>query len=259
MSDRIIGTIPCELFGGPLDGARYGDLPDIGGPYTNCELSRPLGQPAELHPRAIYVCRGEAPVHGLWQFFYDHTNYPAQTGEIHLPIPHPSPPPSARKVPAYEIPAGWDSRIQVALARAIATVAHKAQTDKAGAPYLTHAARVASRFDPAERPIEHCVGWLHDVIEDTALGEDDLKAAGVHSDVIDVVVALTRQPGMAPSEYIRRITANRFARAVKEADIDDNTDPRRTQHLDTATRTRLATKYDLARRALRASAEMAEV
>lgn len=27
MSEGIVGTIPCELFWGPLDGAKYGDLP----------------------------------------------------------------------------------------------------------------------------------------------------------------------------------------------------------------------------------------
>lgn len=250
MSDGIIGTIPCELFGGPLDGAKYGDLPDIGGPYTNCELSSPLGQPAELHPRAIYVCRGEAPVHGLWQFFYDRTEYPSPLVVVDLPIPHPEPPRALPKVAACELPAGWDTGIQVALARAVATVAHKGQVDKAGAPYLTHAGRVASRFDPLERPVEHCAGWLHDVIEDTALDSRDLRAAGIHSDVIDIVIALTRTPSVAPTEYFRRIAENPLARAVKEADIGDNTDPRRTGHLDAVTQARLAEKYAGARRAL---------
>lgn len=244
----IIGTIPCELFGGPLDGAEYGDLPDIGETYTNCELSSPLGQPADLHPRAVYVCRGEAPVHGFWQFFYDRTDYPAALEAVDLPIPHPE-----RLLPnvaVWDLPAGWNIGIQVTLARGIATIAHKGQVDKAGAPYLTHAARVASHFDPVERPLEHCAAWLHDVIEDTTVDSDDLKAAGIHSDVIEIVVTLTRAPDMASSEYIRRIAADAFARAVKQADLADNTDPRRTRHLDPATRARLAEKYDRARRAL---------
>lgn len=241
MAEGIIGTVPCEVFGGPLDGAKYGDLPDLGGPYTNCELSCPLGQPAEQHPRAIYVCRGDAPVHGLWQFFYERTEYPAA--------------PQAAQVQEPER-IRWEAGIQVALARGLATVAHKGQADKSGAPYLTHAARVASRFDPAERPLEHCAAWLHDVIEDTALEAADLRAAGVHSDVIDVVVLLTRSLGVQTSEYYRRIAASPIARAVKHADIDDNTDTRRTQHLDPATRTRLAAKYADARRALECVSEV---
>jgi hypothetical protein len=39
-------------------------------------LSVPLGQPAEAHPAAIYTCLGDAPVAGLWQFFYERTEYP---------------------------------------------------------------------------------------------------------------------------------------------------------------------------------------
>lgn len=235
MTEGIVGTIPCEMFGGPLDGAKYGDLPDLGGPYTNCELRCPLGQPAERHPRAIYVCRGEAPVHGFWQFFYERTEYPA-----------------APKVAEVQAPdrIGWDAGIQVALARSLATIAHKGQSDKTGAPYLTHAARVASRFDPVERPLEHCAAWLHDVIEDTVLGAADLTAAGVYPDIVDVVVLLTRSPGMLKSEYYRGIAASPIARAVKHADIDDNTDARRTQHLDPATRAQLAAKYADARRAI---------
>ena len=240
MSEGVIGTIPCELFGGPLDGAKYGDLPDLGGPYTNSELSCPLGQPVELHPRAVYICRGDAPAHGLWQFFYDRTDYPHALELIEQPIPTAS----------AALPKAWDTSIQVALSRGVATIAHKGQTDKTGAPYLTHPARVASRFDLAERPLEHCAAWLHDAIEDTGLSVTDLRDAGIHAAVIDVVELLTKRPGTSSSEYLRRIAADPIARAVKEADIADNTDPRRTRHLDPKTRSRLAAKYADARRTL---------
>lgn len=235
MGEGIRGTIPCEMFGGPLDGAKYGDLPDLGSPYTNSVLSCPLGQPADQHPMAIYTCRGEAPVHGFWQFFYDRTDYPANSEAAHLPAPGNT---------------DWDAGIQVALALGLATIAHKGQTDQSGAPYLTHAARVASHFDPVKRPLEHCAAWLHDVIEDTPLDAADLRAAGIHPDIVDVVVLLTRDPGMPRDEYYRRIATSPIARAVKQADIADNTDPRRTRHLDTTTRDRLATKYAVAKRAL---------
>ena len=251
MSEGIKGTIPCELFGGPLDGRKYGDLPDTGHPYTNTELSLPLAQPADASPRAIYVCRGNAQVHGLWQFFYERTDYPATVAAIDLPIPHPPFPeaPTATQLKAGGTSAG-DAGIQVALARATATLAHKGQTDKAGAPYVTHAARVASRFDPMNQPVEHCAGWLHDVIEDTEIAADDLRAAGVHPDVLTVVLLLTRRPGVSSSDYYRGIITNPAAVTVKAADIDDNTSPSRTRHLDEPTRDRLAAKYDTARRSL---------
>lgn len=250
MGKGIAGTIPCEMFGGPLDGARYGDLPDMGQPFTNCELSTPLGQPAELHPAAIYVCRGDAPVHGFWQFFYLRTDYPTELEVIDLPIPHPAPPRIPRKTCAYPAPAGWNSDLQVALARGVATIAHKGQLDKAGAPYLTHAARVAAHFDPVEHPIEHCAAWLHDVVEDTALTAQDLMDAGIHSAVIEIVTLLTRDPRVPPRRYYLQLAENPLALAVKEADILDNIDPNRTRHLDPATRSRLADKYDQALRTL---------
>ena len=251
MSEEIKGTIPCELFGGPLDGRKYGDLPDTGGPCTNSELSLPLHQPAASSPRAIYVCRGAAPVHGLWQFFYERTEYPVHLEEIDLPIPHPSLPktPTATQFTAGKA-GGLDAGTQVALARAIATIAHKGQTDKTGAPYITHAARVASRFDPAVRPLKHCAAWLHDVLEDTDVTFEDLRDAGIHPEVLKIVVLLTRTPGISTEEYYRRIMTNRAAVAVKAADIDDNTRLARTKLLDEPTRERLAAKYDNARRSL---------
>ena len=145
---------------------------------------------------------------------------------------------------------GWDAGIQVALARAIATIAHRGQTDKIGAPYVTHVARVASRFDPVSRAVEHCAAWLHDVIEDTDVTAGDLRAAGVSSDVVDIVTLLTRTADIPSDEYYRRITTNPAAVAVKAADIDDNTSPARTRMLDDPTRERLAAKYADARRSL---------
>lgn len=87
MSGEIKGTIPCELFGGPLDGAAYGDLPDTGAPLTGWTLSVPLRQPSETSPFAVYVCHGDVPVHGRWQFFYDHTEPGADAahGEAEAP------------------------------------------------------------------------------------------------------------------------------------------------------------------------------
>lgn len=89
MSGEIEGTIPCELIGGPLDGAKYGDLPDLAGPLTHMTLSVPLGQPAGAHAAAIYMCLGEAPVAGLWQFFYERTEHPDANVEAAAPTQGP--------------------------------------------------------------------------------------------------------------------------------------------------------------------------
>lgn len=246
MSKEIRGTIPCALFGGPLDGQKYGDLPDIGESFTGAVVSIPL-DPGDDSPKAIYTCLGDAPVDGLWQFFYDRTEFPAHLGVLDLPIPHPLLP-TGTTVAAHKNE--WDAGIQVALARSIAVVAHRAQTDKSGAAYITHPARVAARFDRAANPLEHCAAWLHDVVEDTDLTLDDLWAAGIHPNVLALVALLTRRPEFSSDEYYARIAADPRARAVKAADIDDNTDPARLQKLHPSVKARLNSKYTRARQAL---------
>ena len=61
--------------------------------------------------------------------------------------------------------------IDVAAARALATKAHKGQTDKAGLPYITHPERVALRMESPELQV---IGWLHDTVEDTTLTVKDI-------------------------------------------------------------------------------------
>jgi hypothetical protein len=139
---------------------------------------------------------------------------------------------------------------QVELARRIATEAHAGQLDKAGRPYIDHPRRVADRLEDLQA---QAVAWLHDVLEDTALTADDLRSRGVDDVVIHGVRLLTRTDG--DDDYLARIAADPPARAVKLADIADNTDPVRTALLDPETRARLAAKYDHARRALGALEE----
>ncbi|UUT36398.1 hypothetical protein [Microbacterium elymi] len=200
-------------------------------------LSIPLTQPADDSDHAIYVCRGDAKLNGTWQFYYLRTDVAGQ-GEA---------PAGTRVSPDAGDP---DAGAQVALACAIATIAHRGQTDKAGVPILAHAARVAARFDPLRKPLEHCVAWLHDVIEDTGVTTADLRAAGVHADIVELVCVLTRAPGTPAAEYYQRVAAVPVARAVASADIGDNLRPKRTRLLDPATRDRLAIKYGRAQRIL---------
>ena len=59
--------------------------------------------------------------------------------------------------------------LQVAAAKAIATIAHKGQKDKLGADYIGHPARVAKMLvDKNAEPAAIAAAWLHDVIEDCA-------------------------------------------------------------------------------------------
>lgn len=133
-------------------------------------------------------------------------------------------------------------------ARGIALGAHAGAIDQAGEPYIEHVARVAEAFPAGST--EGIVAWLHDVVEDTALTEDDLAAFGAGNvftgEVIEAVVAISRREGEKGSRadtYYERVRANPTALAVKLADIADNTNVRRLAMLGMQTRERLIAKY----------------
>ena len=140
-------------------------------------------------------------------------------------------------------------------ARDIATRAHRGQTDKTGADYIDHPRRVAERVRQYaaadQQEAAQVVAWLHDVVEDTGVTLDDLRE-DFPANVVAGVDAMTRRPGEDGDDYYRRVAAHPLARAVKQADLDDNTDPARTALLDEDTRTRLARKYAHAREVLAA-------
>ena len=122
----------------------------------------------------------------------------------------------------------------------IAREAHDGQTDKSGNPYIYHPLRVMARVKGAHAQM---AAVLHDVIEDTDITADDLKAAGCPESVIGSVVALSKVPGEDQVCYLRRVAADPVAVVVKRADIADNTDPVRMAALDEETQNRLREKY----------------
>lgn len=135
----------------------------------------------------------------------------------------------------------------MAAARAIAYIAHRGQTDKAGAAYIDHPRRVAERLS---EPAQVAAAWLHDVIEDCGITADDLRAAGIPEDVVAAVVLLTRTPDQPSQDYYAAIKDDPIALAVKLADIADNTDEERLARLPQETQARLRSKYAAAVQAL---------
>jgi hypothetical protein len=130
----------------------------------------------------------------------------------------------------------------VGRAERFATRWHAGQTDKLGAPYISHPRRVAARLTVPE---QQAVAWLHDVLEDTGATRDDLLAAGFPPDLVAAVDALTRRPGEAEHDYLARVCGCTLTINVKRADIADNRDPHRIARLpDPALRRRLTEKYD---------------
>jgi (p)ppGpp synthase/HD superfamily hydrolase len=98
----------------------------------------------------------------------------------------------------------------------IADFAHDGQTDPSGVAAIEHPARVARRM---RRPAMQVVAWLQGVLEGTVLTVDDLRVSGVHPELVDAVVALTRTPGEDTGAYYDRVCANPIAVAVKLADV----------------------------------------
>jgi hypothetical protein len=128
----------------------------------------------------------------------------------------------------------------------VAFRSHIGQVDKSGAPYIGHVVRVAAAVTS---PTEVVVALLHDVVEDTATTLDELATA-FPPDIVAAVDAISRRPDEDGAVYYARVAANPLARAVKAADIGDNTSPARMAMLDPETRKRLTAKYDRARSAL---------
>lgn len=122
----------------------------------------------------------------------------------------------------------------------LATAAHEGQLDKGGRPYITHPLRV---MDNVEGAYTRMAAVLHDVIEDTLVGADDLRTAGVPERVVVAVIALSKEPGEPLESSMARAAADSIALVVKRADIADNRSEARLGQLDAQTQVRLRIKY----------------
>ena len=107
---------------------------------------------------------------------------------------------------------------------ALAARAHRGQVDKSGEPYILHSLRVMLK---QESEAARIVAVLHDVVEDTAVSINGLRAAGFDDEICDAIDSLTRRPDEIYEDMIARVAANPIARRVKLADLEDNMDPRR--------------------------------
>jgi CheY-like chemotaxis protein len=116
---------------------------------------------------------------------------------------------------------------QIEIALYMATSAHEGQFRKFGddkdKPYIVHPSRVADALYGSDK----IVGYLHDVLEDTDVGEEDLFLMGISQVYIDAVKALSKKGGESYYEFIQRIIHTKgevgeIAVRVKIADIEDN-------------------------------------
>ncbi|MDB4890295.1 MAG: Metal dependent phosphohydrolase, region [Gemmatimonadetes bacterium] len=94
--------------------------------------------------------------------------------------------------------------------------AHEGQLDKSGRPYYLHPLRAAMRLIHCT-PVERHAALLHDVVEDTPLTLDDLKALGYSEEVLELVDILTRRmpAGESHREYLERIVDSGNVKALR--------------------------------------------
>ena len=109
----------------------------------------------------------------------------------------------------------------LALAVKVATEAHAGQVDKGGKPYINHPQAVAASLSDTEYKI---VAYLHDVCEDTPVTFDDLRNMGFTDRIVNSIRLITKSKDVAYEEYLRRVSTDDCARAVKIADIRHNMD-----------------------------------
>ncbi|MHA2279585.1 MAG: GTP pyrophosphokinase [Promethearchaeota archaeon] len=106
----------------------------------------------------------------------------------------------------------------------IACQAHIAQYRWDGAAYVIHPIRVANALDSPE---EKQVAYLHDVVEDSVLGDfpitlNDLRRFGFSKEVVDGVDAVTKRKNETYLAFILRCKQNILGRRVKQLDVRDN-------------------------------------
>ena len=95
----------------------------------------------------------------------------------------------------------------------VAYRAHSDQTDRAGVPYIFHPIHLAEQMDDEDSTV---VALLHDVVEDTDIGMDQLAEEGFSKRQLDAVKLLTREDPaydlseeereQAYLEYVRKIS-----------------------------------------------------
>ncbi len=106
-------------------------------------------------------------------------------------------------------------------AETIATDAHNGQFRRDGVvPYIEHPRTVVSRVgDNLDAQI---VAWLHDVLEDCDVSEDELLKQGIPEKHVTAVRILTKTPGVSYDDYLECVASSELATQVKIADMISN-------------------------------------
>mgnify|MGYP001415505841 FL=1 len=93
-----------------------------------------------------------------------------------------------------------------------------------GNPYILHPLRVMMGVKGEETRI---VAVLHDVVEDTHITLDDIRAEGFSENIVEALGLVTHEDDQSYLEYVVGCRKNEIARQVKLSDLQDNSNPSR--------------------------------
>lgn len=96
-------------------------------------------------------------------------------------------------------------------------------------PYVFHPFHLAEQMNDEDTTI---VALLHDVVEDTDIGFNELIEMGFSNKIIEALKLLTHDDSVPYEQYIDMIKSNDIARAVKLADLRHNSDLSRLDIID---------------------------
>ena len=107
--------------------------------------------------------------------------------------------------------------------------AHKNQVDKTGLPYVFHPFHLAEQMKDEYSTV---CALLHDVVEDTEYTFEDLINMGFPNEVIEALKLLTHAEDVPYMDYVKALSVNPIAKAVKIADLTHNSDTSRLDVVD---------------------------
>jgi (p)ppGpp synthase/HD superfamily hydrolase len=111
--------------------------------------------------------------------------------------------------------------LMIEIALEIALRAHRGQKRLDGKAYVLHPIRMMTRTQDHD---EQVLCLLHDVVEDSDIGFEDIQEFGFSSNIINALKAITHKTDEDYTEYIHRVANNYLATKVKILDIKDNLD-----------------------------------
>lgn len=133
---------------------------------------------------------------------------------------------------------------------ALAIEAHAGQEDKGtGQPYNTHPLRVSLALEPYGEAAQ-IGGVLHDVVEDTWVSFNYLRAQGLDEEIINDIDGVTKRDGEPYKILISRAVSRPGSRLIKLADNLDNSNEKRLINFRKRKAEEFRCKYAAARQEL---------